>query len=185
MISGEGTNLQALIDAEDVDVACVVSSRDGAPGLGRAERAGIAHLATADEVEAARFLEEHGVELVVLAGYMRILSPAFLARFPQRVVNLHPSLLPSFPGRAAVAQALERGVRVTGVTVHLVDESVDSGPILLQEPVRVAYDDTPSTLLDRLHEVERRLLTEAVRLFAAGRVRIEDGRTYVEGVEAE
>jgi phosphoribosylglycinamide formyltransferase 1 len=116
---------------------------------------------------------------------MRILSPAFLARFPHRVINLHPSLLPAFPGRAAVAQALSRGVRVTGVTVHVVDEGVDSGPIILQEPVSVAYDDTPSTLLERLHVVERRLLTDAVRLFAAGRVRIEDGRTYVEGVEAE
>ena len=106
---------------------------------------------------------------------MRILPPTVLDQYPDRVVNVHPSLLPAFPGATAVADALAYGVRVTGVTVHLVDEGVDTGPVLLQEAVDVSYDDSPSELLERLHGVERRLLPEAVRLIAAGRVEV-DGR---------
>ena len=121
LISGNGTNLQALIDAGDIEVACVVSSRAEAPGIERAERAAIPVLATADEEDDRAFLERHGVELVVLAGYMRILSAGFLARFPRGAINVHPSLLPAFPGRTAIADALAHGVRVTGVTVHRVD----------------------------------------------------------------
>ena len=165
LISGEGTNLQALIDAPDIDVACVVSSRPEARGIARAETAGIPATATTDEDETAAFLDRHDVELVVLAGYMRILSPAFLSRFPGRIVNVHPSLLPAFPGRTAVTDALAHGVRVTGVTVHIVEEQVDSGPILKQEAVEVPYDGDAVELERRIHEVEHRLLPQAVREF--------------------
>ena len=175
LISGEGTNLQALLDDPEIDVACVVSSRPEAPGLGRAARAGVPALVVPDPADVGAALGPFGVELVVLAGYMRILPPEVLDQYPDRVVNVHPSLLPAFPGATAVADALAYGVRVTGVTVHLVDEGVDTGPVLLQEAVDVSYDDTPSELLGRLHGVEQRLLPEAVRLIAAGRVEV-DGR---------
>ena len=165
LISGEGTNLQALIDADGVDVACVVSSRPGAPGVERAARAGLRVTVTADADETADFLDRHDVELVALAGYMRILPARFLERFPGRVVNVHPSLLPAFPGRTAIADALAHGVRVTGVTVHLVDEGVDTGPIILQEAVEVPYDVDALELERRIHLVEHRLLVRAVREF--------------------
>lgn len=146
-------------------MACVVSSRPEARGIARAETAGIPATATTDEDETAAFLDRHDVELVVLAGYMRILSPAFLSRFPGRIVNVHPSLLPAFPGRTAVSDALAHGVRVTGVTVHIVEELVDSGPILKQEAVEVPYDGDAVELERRIHEVEHRLLPQAVREF--------------------
>ena len=133
--------------------------------MARAERAAIPATATADEDATAAFLDRHEVELVVLAGYMRILSPAFLERFPGRIVNVHPSLLPAFPGRTAIADALAHGVRVTGVTVHVVEEQVDSGPILKQEAVEVPYDGDAVELERRIHEVEHRLLPQAVREF--------------------
>jgi phosphoribosylglycinamide formyltransferase 1 len=148
-------------------VACVVSSRAEAAGIGRADRAGIPVIATADPAETADFLEAHGVGLVVLAGYMRILPAAFLERFPARIVNVHPSLLPAFPGRTAIADALAEGVRVTGVTVHIVEEEVDSGPILKQEAVEVPYDGDAVELERRIHEVEHRLLPQAVRELGA------------------
>ena len=138
-----------------------------APGVGRAQRAGIPVIATADAHETAGFLEAHGVGLVVLAGYMRILPAEFLDRFPGRVVNVHPSLLPAFPGRTAIADALAEGVRVTGVTVHIVEEEVDSGPILMQEAVEVPYDGDAVELERRIHEVEHRLLPQAVRELGA------------------
>lgn len=146
-------------------MACVVSSRPEARGIARAETAGIPATAATDEDETAAFLDRHDVELVVLAGYMRILSPAFLSRFPGRIVNVHPSLLPAFPGRTAVSDALAHGVRVTGVTVHIVEEQVDSGPILKQEAVEVPYDGDAVELERRIHEVEHRLLPQAVREF--------------------
>ena len=148
-------------------MACVVSSRPDAPGVGRAERAGIPVIATADEDGTAAFLDSHGVQLVVLAGYMRILPAAFLDRFPGRVVNVHPSLLPAFPGRSAIADAIAHGVRVTGVTVHVVEEQVDNGPILKQEAVEVPYDGDAVELERRIHEVEHRLLPQAVREFGS------------------
>jgi phosphoribosylglycinamide formyltransferase-1 len=178
LISGTGTNLQALIDDGEIDVACVVSNVADAPGLERARRAGIPLLAGADEQQTADFLERHDVGLVVLAGYMRILSPGFVHRFSGRIVNVHPSLLPAFPGANAIRDALEHGVRVTGVTVHLVDDdhvSADSGPIILQQAVEVSYDDRPEDVTGRLHEIEHRLLPRAVRLFAAGLIEV-DGR---------
>jgi phosphoribosylglycinamide formyltransferase-1 len=138
--------------------------------VARAERAGIPVLATIAEDETAAFLEGHGVDLVVLAGYMRILSEEFVGRYSGRIVNVHPSLLPAFPGRAPIADALAHGVKVTGVTVHLVDlehPRVDSGPILKQEAVEVPYDGDAVELERRIHEVEHRLLPQAVRELAA------------------
>jgi phosphoribosylglycinamide formyltransferase 1 len=179
LISGAGTNLQALIDASDIDVACVVSSRADAPGLDRARMAAIPALATTADDETISFLEAHDVGLVVLAGYMRILSPAFVRRYSGRILNVHPSLLPAFPGAHAVRDALDHGVKLTGVTVHLVDEDnpgVDSGPIVLQEALAVSYDDTVADVLERLHGIEHRLLPEAVRLYRAGRIHVEGRR---------
>ena len=135
----------------------------------------IESLVSADEAETAAFLDRHEVGLVVLAGYMRILSPEFVHRFSGRIMNVHPSLLPAFPGAHAVADAVEHGVRVTGVTVHLVDDehvAADSGPIVLQEAMAVSYDDRAEDVTERLHEIEHRLLPRAVRLFSAGGIEL-------------
>jgi len=158
LVSGEGTNLQALIDS-GLPIAAVASNRAEARALERARAAGIPAAVIEDEIETADWLEEHGVRVVVLAGYMRLLSPAFLARFDP-IVNVHPSLLPSFPGLRAIERAVEAGVPETGVTVHLVDEGVDTGPVLRQEPVPV---EPAETLVERIHAVEHRLLPEVVR----------------------
>lgn len=182
LISGTGTNLQALIDDPEIDVACVVSSRVDAPGVGRARTAGLPVLASDDEDRTVAFLEQHDVGLVVLAGYMRILSPRFVRRFSGRILNVHPSLLPAFPGAHAIRDALDHGVRVTGVTVHLVDDAhvaADSGPIVLQEALDVSYDDGADEVAGRLHEIEHRLLPRAVRLFCAGRLEVEGRRVRV------
>jgi phosphoribosylglycinamide formyltransferase-1 len=168
LVSGEGTNLQALIDA-GLPVSAVASSRAGARALQRAEAAGIAgavfaleefHERERRDLAMADWLAGHGVSLVVCAGFMQLLTPAFLERFPGRVVNVHPSLLPRFPGTRAIDAALAAGVETTGVTVHLVDEGVDSGPVLAQEEVPVEPRDT---LVERLHAVEHRLLPLVVR----------------------
>jgi len=183
LISGSGSNLQALIDDPEIDVACVISTRADAGGVARAERAMVPVLVSTDERESADFLERHGAGLVVLAGYMRILSPEFVARFSGRMLNVHPSLLPAFPGSSSVRDALDHGVRVTGVTVHLIDDdhvNADTGPIVLQEALPVSYDDRPEDVTDRLHEIEHRLLTQAVKLFAAGRITVEGRRVRVE-----
>jgi len=183
LISGSGSNLQALIDAPEIDVACVISTRADAGGVARAERAMVPVLVSTDERESADFLERHGAGLVVLAGYMRILSPEFVARFSGRMLNVHPSLLPAFPGSSSVRDALDHGVRVTGVTVHLIDDdhvNADTGPIVLQEALPVSYDDRPEDVTDRLHEIEHRLLPQAVKLFAAGRITVEGRRVRVE-----
>ncbi|MDX6552083.1 MAG: phosphoribosylglycinamide formyltransferase 1 [Gaiellales bacterium] len=182
LISGTGTNLQALIDDPEIDVTCVVSSRADAPGLDRARSAGIPVLATADEDETAQFLEGAGVELVVLAGYMRILSREFVGRYNGRIMNVHPALLPAFPGAHAVRDALDHGVRVTGVTVHLVDVghvAADTGPIVLQEALDVSYDDGADEVAERLREIEHRLLPQAVRLFCSGRLEVDGRRVLV------
>jgi phosphoribosylglycinamide formyltransferase 1 len=170
LISGEGTNLQALIDDPAIEVACVVSTRPDARGLERASAAGIPAVTTIDEDETAAFLDRHDIGLVVLAGYMRILSQSFVGRYSGRIMNVHPSLLPAFPGRTPIADALALGVRITGVTVHLIDvehPQVDSGPILKQEAVEVPYDGDAVELERRIHEVEHRLLPQAVREFGA------------------
>ncbi|MBA2383458.1 MAG: phosphoribosylglycinamide formyltransferase [Actinobacteria bacterium] len=172
LVSGEGTNLQALLDA-GLPVAAVASNRAGVPALARAERAGVPaavfaleEYPTREERDAAMgaWLEEHGTKVVVCAGYMHLLTPSFLDRFPDRIVNVHPSLLPDFPGARAIEAALAAGVETTGVTVHLVDEGLDSGPIVRQEPVPV---EPRATLAERLHAVEHRLLPEVVRQLCA------------------
>jgi phosphoribosylglycinamide formyltransferase-1 len=172
LVSGRGTNLQALIDA-GLPIAAVASNKPGVPALERAVRAGIPARVfelerypdreTRDR-ELADWLQLRGVDFVVLAGYMHLLTPAFLERFPDRIVNVHPSLLPSFPGARAVDDALAAGVDTTGVTVHFVDEGLDSGTVIRQEQVPV---EPRETLLDRLHAVEHRLLPEVVRELCA------------------
>jgi phosphoribosylglycinamide formyltransferase-1 len=167
LVSGYGSNLQALIDA-GLPVAAVGSNRKDAYALDRARAAGIptatfsldCHESREErDLVMATWLEERGVELVVLAGYMHLITRPFLARFPGRIVNVHPSLLPAFPGAHPIEDAVAAGVETTGVTVHLVDEGVDTGPILVQEPVPV---EPRETLAERLHAVEHRLLPETV-----------------------
>jgi phosphoribosylglycinamide formyltransferase-1 len=168
LASGTGTNLQALLDA-DLPVVAVASNRTDAPALARARDLPTAAFELDDyadraarDTAMAEWLAQHGVRLVVLAGYMHILTPAFLDRFPGRVVNVHPSLLPQFPGAHAVEEQLAAGVAESGATVHLVDEGLDSGPILAQERVSVRLDDTPETLHARIKEIEHRLLPQVV-----------------------
>jgi phosphoribosylglycinamide formyltransferase 1 len=167
LVSGNGTNLQALLDA-GLPVRAVASNRNGAYALLRARDAGVPTATFSLECHADReerdllmatWLEEHGVELVVLAGYMHLLTAPFLRRFPDRVVNVHPSLLPAFPGAHAIDDALEAGVATTGVTVHYVDEGLDTGPVIAQEQVPV---EPAETLEERIHAVEHRLLPKVV-----------------------
>lgn len=173
LVSGAGTNLQALLDA-GLPVVAVASNRADVPAFARA-----GHIATAAfelrdyEDRAARdtamaeWLRARDVRLVVLAGYMHLLTPAFLDRFPDAVVNVHPSLLPRFPGAHAVEEQLAAGVSESGATVHLVDEGVDSGPVLAQERIPVLPDDTPETLHERIKEIEHRLLPRVVEELCA------------------
>ena len=186
LISGEGTNLQALLDSvhgrDGIEIVAVGSSSAAAPGLERARRAGVESAAFplsahpdrgARDRALADWLDAHGVELVVLAGFMELLGPEFIHRFAGRIVNVHPSLLPAFPGVDAIRRALDTGVRVTGVTVHFVDEGVDTGPIVLQESLELPYHPDIAAIEQRVHEIEHRLLPRAVRLIAAGRVRVD------------
>jgi phosphoribosylglycinamide formyltransferase 1 len=167
LVSGGGTNLQALIDRR-LPIVAVAANKAETQALARAERAGIATGTfaldafpdrAARDLAMAGWLQERGARLVVCAGYMQLLTPAFLARFPGRVVNVHPSLLPAFPGTRAIAEAVAARVPATGVTVHLVDEGVDTGPILAQERVPL---EPVETLEERIHAVEHRLLPEVV-----------------------
>jgi phosphoribosylglycinamide formyltransferase-1 len=187
LVSGEGSNLQALLDQvhgrEGIEIVAVASNRSDARGLERARRAGVetgvftrSEAADRDARDRALgdWLEQRGVDLVVLAGFMEILGEAFIRRFRGRIVNVHPSLLPAFPGTTAIADALEHGVKVLGVTVHFVDEGVDTGPILLQEAIDCPYPAGIVEVENRVHGVEHRLLPRAVRLIARGRVRIDD-----------
>ena len=169
LASGSGTNLQALLDA-GLPVVAVASNRSEAPALARARELPAAAFELAGypdrdarDAAMADWLEAHGVRLVVLAGYMQLLTPAFLDRFPDAVVNVHPSLLPQFPGLHPVEDQLAAGVRESGATVHLVDEGVDSGPILAQERVPVVPGDTAESLHERIKSVEHRLLPQVVR----------------------
>ena len=168
LVSGNGTNLQALLDAE-LPVVAVASNRRDAAALARAGDLATAAFELDDypdraarDVALADWLDEQGVTIVVLAGYMHLLTSAFLERFPNAVVNVHPSLLPEFPGAHAVEEQLAAGVAESGATVHLVDEGVDSGPILAQERVPVLSGDTPETLHARIKELEHRLLPRVV-----------------------
>jgi phosphoribosylglycinamide formyltransferase-1 len=172
LVSGEGTNLQALLDAGLPVVAVAANKRD-APALSRATCATAAFELADFEDRSARdaamadWLEKQGVRLVVLAGYMHLLTPGFLERFPDAVVNVHPSLLPEFPGAHAVEEQLAAGIAESGASVHLVDEGVDSGPVLRQERVPVLAGDTPESLHERIKSVEHRLLPEVVRELCA------------------
>jgi phosphoribosylglycinamide formyltransferase-1 len=186
LASGTGTNLQAILDgvhrSGGIEVVCVASNKHEARALERAAAAGVETAVfgraehgdrTGRDAAMGDWLEERQVDLIVLAGYMELLTPEFVRRFQNRIVNVHPALLPSFPGLDAVGQALEHGVRVTGVTVHFVDEGVDSGPIILQRSVEVPYTRDRSQLEAAIHEIEHELLPEAIRLIASGDVRTD------------
>jgi phosphoribosylglycinamide formyltransferase 1 len=187
LVSGRGTNLQAIIDAIAAGslharLAVVVSDRETAPALDRARRHGAptiflnpkdAEDRAAHDAALVRVLQEHRVDLVCLAGFMRLLGPGFLRAFPNRVLNIHPSLLPAFPGLGAQRQALAHGVKISGATVHFVDEGVDSGPIVVQEAVPILAGDTEESLSTRIREAEHRIYPKAIRLFAEGRLEIE------------
>jgi len=194
LASGSGTNLAALIAAQKdgrlgATLAAVICNVPGAKALDRARDADVPailvdHKAHASretfEAEIQRQLEAHGVDLVVLAGFMRILSPGFVSRWHGRIVNVHPSLLPSFPGMHAIRQALAAGVRFTGCTVHLVDEGTDTGPVLAQAVVPVLPGDDEASLHARVQKEEHRLLPWVVRLFAEGRIRLEGDRPVLD-----
>jgi phosphoribosylglycinamide formyltransferase 1 len=186
LASGEGTNLQALLDRvhghDGIEIVAVASDRRAARALERARAAGVDCASFLLEMYPDRserdramgdWLLERGCELVVLAGYMQLLSHPFLARFPERVINVHPALLPAFPGLHAVEEALAYGVKVFGVTVHFVDQGVDTGPVILQRAIELPNPRDQSDVLDRLREIEHELLPEAVRLIARGAVSID------------
>lgn len=187
LVSGNGSNLQAIIDAIEAGglnarIACVVSNNPGAFALTRASRHNIPVVIHENrgftnrrEYDAAlvKILRDHGVELVILAGYMRILSEVMVTAFPNAIMNIHPALLPAFPGLHAQKQALDYGVRFSGCTVHFVDCGTDTGPIILQSVVPVEQDDTEESLSARIQKEEHRTYPEAVRLFCEGRIRLE------------
>jgi phosphoribosylglycinamide formyltransferase 1 len=194
LVSGRGSNLQALIDAArrgelGGEVGVVVSNVETALALQHAREAGIPavfrdHRGKKREdfdAEIVDILRAHRVDLVCLAGFMRLLSPVFIRAFPGRILNIHPALLPAFPGLDAQRQAFEHGAKVSGATVHLVDEGLDSGPIVAQEAVKVLSSDTPETLAARILEVEHCLYPRAVRLMLEGRCRVQGRRVVVEG----
>lgn len=192
LVSGRGSNLRRLIEAArageiaQAEIALVAADRQ-CPALEIAEEAGIAVFSDSAksigmEVWQERCLaalDDARVDCLVLAGFMRILDRTFIERFDGRILNVHPSLLPAFPGRDAIGQTLSYGVRVSGVTVHLVDETLDGGPIVLQEAVPVLPDDDAGRLAARLHDVEHRLLPEALGLLCADRIRVEGRRTSI------
>ena len=186
LLSGRGSNFEALADSvaagrlPGAEIAVVVSNREGAPGIDKAQQRKIQALVIpskglereAYDRQVASALQEHKVDLVCLAGYMRLLSPFFVAAFSNRILNIHPSLLPSFPGLEAQRQALEYGVKFAGCTVHFVDENLDAGPIVLQATVPVRDDDTEETLASRILAEEHRIYTEAVRIVLEGKYKI-------------
>ena len=195
LLSGRGSNFEALAGSiasgriPNAEISMVISNREGAPGIERAKARGLAtrvipskglERETYDR-QVVAVLNEHQVDLVCLAGYMRLLSPYFVAAFPNRILNIHPSLLPSFPGLESQRQALEYGVKFAGCTVHFVDENLDAGPIVLQAAVPVKDDDTEDTLTARILQEEHRIYSEAVRIVLEGRYKIE-GRRVVRTV---
>ncbi|MEX0992833.1 MAG: phosphoribosylglycinamide formyltransferase [Solirubrobacterales bacterium] len=193
LVSGSGTNLQAILDTvhgrDGIEVVAVASNRTGAKALERARDTGVGAEAfelssypnrAARDTEMASWLQSRGVELVVLAGYMELVEPAFLAGFPKRVINVHPSLLPAFPGPTPIEDQIAYGVKVGGVTVHFVDEGVDSGPVVLQQAMQLPYTRDPEEILNLLHGIEHELLPRAIRLIAAGAVSFDaDNSRYV------
>ena len=194
LISGRGSNLQALLDAArrgelGGEIAVVISNVETAFGLERARQASIPavfrdHRGKKREdfdSELIAILKEHAVDLVCLAGYMRLLSTHFVRAFPERILNIHPSLLPAFPGLDAQRQALEHGVKLSGATVHLVDEGLDSGAIVVQEAVSVLDTDDADALAHRILEVEHKIYPRAVRLLLSEKYRVQGRRVIVEG----
>jgi phosphoribosylglycinamide formyltransferase-1 len=193
LLSGRGSNFEALaasVEAARIpnaEIAIVLSNQENAAGIERARARGIAARAIpskglereAYDKQVVAALQEKGVELVCLAGYMRLLSPYFVRAFPNRILNIHPSLLPAFPGLEAQRQALEHGAKVSGCTVHFVDEHLDAGPIILQAVVQIEDDDTPATLSGRILREEHQIYSEAVRIVLEGRYRIEGRRVLV------
>lgn len=194
LVSGNGSNFQAIVDAMEAGripngrIACLVSNKPDAFALERArkhnipalvlEHTGFANRRAYDEAMVA-LLREHDVQLVVLAGFMRLLSPVMVEAFPDAIMNIHPALLPSFPGLDAQQQALDYGVRYTGCTVHFVDCGTDTGPIILQAVVPVLGDDTVDSLSQRIHGEEHRIYPEAVRLFCSGRLQVAGRRVII------
>ena len=193
LLSGRGSNFEALADSvaagriPNTEIAIVVSNREGAPGIDRAKARGIeTKVIPSKGLEREAYdrlvvaaLREKQVDLVCLAGFMRLLSPYFIASFPSRILNIHPSLLPAFPGLEAQRQALEYGVKFTGCTVHFVDENLDAGPIVLQAAVPVRNDDTADSLSERILKEEHRIYSEAVRIVLEGRFRVEGRRVLL------
>jgi phosphoribosylglycinamide formyltransferase 1 len=195
LLSGRGSNFEALAESiaagkiPNAQIAMVLSNRENAPGLERARARGIAAQAIPSkglEREAydrlvVRALEQAGVDLVCLAGYMRLISPYFVAAFPNRILNIHPSLLPAFPGLEAQRQALEHGAKISGCTVHFVDENLDAGPIVVQAAVPIEDSDTVETLSAKILREEHRIYAEAVRTVLEGRFRMEGRRVMTSG----
>jgi phosphoribosylglycinamide formyltransferase-1 len=190
LLSGRGSNFEALAESiasgriPNAEMAMVISNRDGAPGIDRAKARGIPTRVIASkgleretyDRQVVAVLDEHKVDLVCLAGYMRLLSPYFVTAFPNRILNIHPSLLPSFPGLESQRQALEYGVKFAGCTVHFVDENLDAGPIVLQAVLPVNDNDTEDTLSARILQEEHRIYSEAVRIVLEDRYKIEGRR---------
>jgi phosphoribosylglycinamide formyltransferase-1 len=197
LLSGRGSNFEALAESvaagriPNAEIALVVSNREGAPGIERARKRGIeARVIPSKGLEreaydrlVAAALQEKKVDLVCLAGYMRLLSAYFVAAFPNRILNIHPSLLPAFPGLEAQRQALEHGAKFSGCTVHFVDENLDAGPIVLQAAVPIEDSDTVEKLSERILREEHRIYSEAVRIVLEGRYRIENRRVLVTSSE--
>ncbi len=193
LLSGRGSNFVALADSvaagriPDAEIAIVVSNREGAAGIDKAKDRGIPTRVIPSkglerepyDRQVVAVLREHGVDLICLAGYMRLLSPYFVASFPNRILNIHPSLLPSFPGLESQRQALEYGVKIAGCTVHFVDENLDAGPIVLQAAIPVRDEDTEVTLSERILAEEHRIYSEAVRIVLEGKFKIA-GRRVVQ-----
>ncbi len=193
LLSGRGSNFEALAESvaagriPNAEIALVLSNREAAPGLQRAiERKIPAKVIPSKGLEREAYdklvvaaLKEAGVELVCLAGYMRLISPHFVSSFPNRIINVHPSLLPAFPGLESQRQAIEHGAKFSGCTVHFVDENLDAGPIILQACVPIEDDDTPDTLGERILKQEHRIYTEAVKIVLEQRYRIEGRRVRV------
>jgi phosphoribosylglycinamide formyltransferase 1 len=190
LLSGRGSNFEALADnlaagrIPNAEIAIVISNREGAPGIDKAKERKIpARVIPSKALEREAYdrqvvavLQEHKVDLICLAGYMRLLSPYFVASYPNRILNIHPSLLPSFPGLESQRQALEYGVKFAGCTVHFVDENLDAGPIVLQSVIPVRDDDTEGSLSERILAEEHRIYSEAVRIVLEGKFRIEGRR---------
>jgi phosphoribosylglycinamide formyltransferase-1 len=193
LCSGSGTNLQSIIDniksgSIPAKIALVLSDKKDAFALERAKKAGIETVVlnprdykTREDFdrEMVKHLKKRSIELVVLAGFMRLLSPYLIKEYRNRIMNIHPALLPSFKGTHGIRDALDYGVKVTGATVHFVDEHLDNGPVILQGCVEIKEGDTEEALLERVHNVERRIYPEAVKLFAEGRLKIEGRKVRV------